>query len=162
MSQVPAPPLDRSLSVEATISTNPPSCLSLDDDTSAFLNPPSDFDSSSTGLGAEVDSQTLSSVSSFDNTKPTSLTPNWHQTMPIPLRFSKSTNQCIDSGVLNGAARDEIITYLSTHMLCYTTQPLPSQYTTVCQRLVEAIPALKDGIGSGYVGHIIFSFTYIV
>lgn len=55
------------------------------------------------------------------------------------------------TGILKRRHRDEIINSLSTLMLVHTSHPTPDDYTTVCRRLVEKYPNLKDKVDSGYV-----------
>lgn len=76
---------------------------------------------------------------------------NWAETMAIPTRFSGETTSSIDSGVLSKRSRDEIVQSLSTHILVHTNRPLPDDFHTVCRRLVEKYPSLKDTVDNGYV-----------
>lgn len=57
----------------------------------------------------------------------------------------------LDSGVLSKRSRDEIVQSLSTHILVHTNRPLPDDFHTVCRRLVEKYPSLKDTVDNGYV-----------
>ena len=52
------------------------------------------------------------------------------------------------TGILKRRHRDEIINSFSTLILI---RPTPDDYTTVCRRLVEKYPNLKDKVDSGYV-----------
>ena len=76
---------------------------------------------------------------------------SWAYNLSIPTRFSSATMESIETKVLTGKARDEIIASLSTVMLLYTTTPTSSDYNIICDRLVKKIPVLKDVVGSGYV-----------
>ena len=76
---------------------------------------------------------------------------SWVKKLIIPTRFSKSTMDCIDMGVLSPHARDEIINSVSTCILLYTVALTPEKRRSICQRLVSTIPILKDSIGTGYV-----------
>ena len=69
----------------------------------------------------------------------------------IPTRFSAETTTAMKTGILKRRHRDEIINSLSTLMLVHTSHPTPDDYTTVCRRLVEKYPNLKDKVDSGYV-----------
>ena len=69
----------------------------------------------------------------------------------IPTRFSVDTMTVLKEGVLTSKARDEIITSLSTLIMVHTMRPTPDDYTTVCRRLVEKHPRLKDRTSPHYV-----------
>lgn len=76
---------------------------------------------------------------------------DWAEKLAIPTRFSAATNKMMETGVLKKKARIEIISSLSTLMLVHTSRPTPSDLTTVCRRLVEKHPNLKDKVDSGFV-----------
>ena len=69
----------------------------------------------------------------------------------IPSRFSAETSTAIKIGILKRKHRDKIINSLSTLMLVHTSHPTPDDFTTVCRRLVEKYPKVKDKVDSGYV-----------
>ena len=71
--------------------------------------------------------------------------------MTIPTRFSAETMKILKNGVPTQKARDEIVSALSTLILVHTTRPDSDDYNTVCRRLVEKHPSLRDASGSGYV-----------
>ena len=52
---------------------------------------------------------------------------------------------------ITNATRIEIITSIAVPMHQQTTHPTSEEYTSVCKRLVEKYPVLKDSCGNGYV-----------
>ena len=76
----------------------------------------------------------------------------WHHSFQIPKQFSRRTESAIATGVLSKSVRTEIVQSLSSQIMVYTISPSPEQYNTVCRKLIEQYPSLKDAIGSsGYV-----------
>ena len=73
----------------------------------------------------------------------------WHISFTIPdLRsFSHHVKEAVTTGVITARARKEINQILRTYITAYTTQPSSEQYTTVCRKLVEKYPNLKDTKG---------------
>lgn len=76
---------------------------------------------------------------------------DWAEKLILPVRFSAATNKVVESGKLTSKARVEIVTALSTLMLVHTSRPTPSDLTTVCRRLVEKYPKLRDKVDSSFV-----------
>lgn len=76
---------------------------------------------------------------------------DWAEKISIPQRFSAATNAALSSGIPTRSARDEIVNALATQILVYTIEPSSDDRTTVCKKLVQKIPVLKDHCGSGYV-----------
>lgn len=74
---------------------------------------------------------------------------DWHIRFSIPdLRsFSHHVKDAVTTGVLTARARKEIIQVLRTYVTAYTIRPTSEQYTTVCRKLVERYPSLKDTKG---------------
>ena len=82
-----------------------------------------------------------------------------HFSFQIPVHFSHRTEEAIASGLLTKCVRTEIIQSISSLMMVHTTMtPEPIHYNTVCQKLVEQYPTLKDKIGSSGV---IYVYVYI-
>jgi len=54
----------------------------------------------------------------------------------------------VKSGVFDGKARHEIIQVLKTYISARTHYPSSEQYTTVCRKLVEKYPTLRDPVGN--------------
>ena len=76
----------------------------------------------------------------------------WHHTFEIPACFSNRTEEAIKNGQLTKKARTEIVQALSSSILVHTKEPSSVQYNTVCQKLIQKFPTLKDEIGAtGYV-----------
>lgn len=76
----------------------------------------------------------------------------WHLTFQIPSHFSSRTEEAIASGLLTKGTRIEIIQSLSSAIMVYTKEPTSVHYNTVCRKLIEKYPTLKDTIGTtGYV-----------
>lgn len=71
----------------------------------------------------------------------------------IPKRFSTETTTAIKSGKLNNKVRDEVINSLATLMMVYTIKPTPNDYNTICSRLIQTYPVLKDDADRGYVSY---------
>ena len=95
-------------------------------------------------------SQTGASCSSSPG--PSTSNNDWHHSFAVPCNFSTSTEEALKSGKLTRPNRTEIVQALSTAMLVYTKVPTKEQYNTVCQKLIERFPVLKDDVGTtGYV-----------
>ena len=75
------------------------------------------------------------------------------ENLVMPKRFSAETTTCVKSGILTKKASDEIVNSLATLMLVHTSRPSPDDFTTVCKRLAEKYPALKDKVDGGYVSY---------
>lgn len=76
----------------------------------------------------------------------------WHLSLKIPTAFSVKTEEAIKTGRLTKRCRTEIVQSVSSLMLVHTKTPTSDQYNTVCRKLIEEHPKLKDDIGStGYV-----------
>jgi len=80
----------------------------------------------------------------------------------IPKRFSTETTTAIKSGKLNNKVRDEVINSLATLMMVNTINPTSNDYNTVCSRLVQAYPLLKDSADGGYVCYMLLCCFCIV
>ena len=76
---------------------------------------------------------------------------DWAEHLTLPARFSKETTEAIECGVLTRKARVEIHNSIATLMLVHTSRPTASDRDTVCRRLVQKFPTLKDGSDTGYV-----------
>jgi len=61
--------------------------------------------------------------------------------------FSHHVKDAVTSGLVTGKARREINQVLRTYITAYTIHPTSEQYTTVCKKLVEKYPTLKDTKG---------------
>lgn len=74
---------------------------------------------------------------------------DWHILFSIPeLRsFSQHVKDAVNSGVVTGRARREIIQVLRTYMTAHTIYPTSEQYTTVCKKLIAKYPNLRDTKG---------------
>ena len=83
----------------------------------------------------------------------------WHLQFAIPqLRsFSQHVKNAVDTGIITGRARREIIQVLRTYMTAHTLYPTSEQYKTVCKKLITKFPRLKDTEGTHYV-----STTYLI
>ena len=86
---------------------------------------------------------------------------DWARELIIPVRFSAETHKAIEIGVLTRKARVEINSSLATLMMVYTIRPTPDDMHTVCRRLVQKYPTLKDNSPSGYVSTLITFMTDI-
>ena len=76
----------------------------------------------------------------------------WHLNFEIPSKFSVSTENRIKSGLLRKKNRTEIVQALSAAIILQTKYPTSEQYTSVCLKLIEKFPTLRDGMGAtGYV-----------
>ena len=58
-----------------------------------------------------------------------------------------SVIEAIESGSVTAVARRRIITFLRNLMAAHTRYPTPEQYTTICNKLIEKFPNLKDTVG---------------
>ena len=77
-------------------------------------------------------------------------TDDWHIRFTTPdLRsFSHHVKDAVTTGVITARARKEIIQVLRTYITAHTIRPTSEQYTTVCRKLVEKYPSLKDTKGT--------------
>ena len=76
----------------------------------------------------------------------------WHLSFDIPTNFSARAEEAISSGQITKRVRTEIVQSISSLMLIHTKTPTSDQYNTVCRKLIEKYPKLKDDIGStGFV-----------
>lgn len=83
-----------------------------------------------------------------------SIQSTWHHQFEIPdlHNFSGIVKTAVETGIVTGLARREIIQVLRTYMLRYTIRPTSEQYQTVCIKLITKYPNLKDTEGdSTYV-----------
>lgn len=62
--------------------------------------------------------------------------------------FSQHVINAIDSGIVTGKARREIVQVLRTYITAHTVYPTSEQYKTVCKKLVAKFPSLKDSEGT--------------
>ena len=69
----------------------------------------------------------------------------------MPTAFSSKTEAAISSGIVAKKCRIEIIQAISTTMLVHTKEPTGEQYNTVCEKLIDTFPKLRDDLGNGYV-----------
>ena len=76
---------------------------------------------------------------------------NWAEQLHIPTRFSSEASEAIKSGVMTRAARVEINTSVATMIMVYTIRPTPDDMNTVCWRLLQKYPKLRDNSSNGYV-----------
>lgn len=82
----------------------------------------------------------------------------WHLSFEVPNNFSARTEEAISSGQITKRVRTEIVQSLSSLMLTYTKTPTGEQYNTICLKLIEKYPKLRDGIGStGFVSKCMLS-----
>ena len=77
----------------------------------------------------------------------------WHVEFEIPdfHTFSSNIKEAIDTGVITGITRREVIQVLRTYILSHTTTPNSEQYNTVCRKLVTKYPKLRDEAECYYV-----------
>lgn len=88
---------------------------------------------------------------------------DWAEQLTIPVRYSGGTNEAIKSGLMTRAARVEINNALATLMMVYTMRPSPDEMHTVCRRLVQKYPKLKDSSPTGYVSASLYCiYMYII
>ena len=76
---------------------------------------------------------------------------NWVDFISIPSRFSVTTEQALKEGVPTKKARDEIVNALATLIMVYTTRPSPKDVSTICEKLIQRHPVLKDHVRGSYV-----------
>ena len=92
-------------------------------------------------------------------------TDDWHIRFSIPdLRsFSHHVKDAVTTGVITARARKEIIQVLRTYITADTIRPTSEQYTTVCRKLVERYPSIKDTKGkTKYVSSYLCNVTPII
>ena len=79
----------------------------------------------------------------------------WHVSFAIPELdvFSTHVLNAINTGVVTGSARREIVQILRTYVLAHTCNLKSEHYNTVCRKLVDKYPKLEDTEGDNrYVG----------
>lgn len=90
----------------------------------------------------------------------------WHIDFQIPELdvFSAYVVNAINTGVVTGGARREIVQVLRTYVLAYTSNLTSEHYNTICRKLVDKYPKLQDTEGdSRYVSTInIFILFYML
>lgn len=76
----------------------------------------------------------------------------WHVGFVIPELDVFSTNvlKAINTGVVTGSARREIVQILRTYVLAHTCNPKSEHYNTVCRKLVDKYPKLQDTEGDSH------------
>lgn len=57
----------------------------------------------------------------------------------------------LENGEITDALRCEIVSSIAVRIYEICTYPKPEEYTTICKRLIEKYPILKDTYGNGYV-----------
>ena len=62
---------------------------------------------------------------------------------------------------ITNATRIEIITSIAVPVYQQTTHPTSEEHTSVCKRLVEKYPVLKDSCGNGYVSETMIICTIL-
>lgn len=69
------------------------------------------------------------------------------------MNFSRRTEEAITSGKLTKSCRIEVVQALAASVMIHTLEPSSEQYNTVCKKLIDAHPNLKDDVPntSGYV-----------
>ena len=90
------------------------------------------------------------SVESVSNES--SIQSNWHLKFSISElnTFSGIVQEAVSTGVITGLGRREIIQVLWTYILKYTMQPTSEHYITICQKLIEKYPKLRDTEGQSH------------
>jgi len=81
-----------------------------------------------------------------------SVNQDWHISFVIPELdvFSTHVLQAINTGVVTASARREIVQVLCTYVLAYTCNPKSEHYNTICRKLVDKYPKLKDTEGDNH------------
>ena len=76
----------------------------------------------------------------------------WLTSFTVPAGFSANTEDAISTGILTSKVRTEIVQSLSASILVHTKKPTPEEYNTICSKLIDTYPTLRDEYGgSGYV-----------
>ena len=75
----------------------------------------------------------------------------WLKAFQVPDRFSRATTELMKQEIIIDKVRREIVHSIALQMYQHTTYPTSEEYTTVCRRLVEKYPFLKDTVGNGIV-----------
>ena len=80
--------------------------------------------------------------------------------MPDKDKFGlASASIAIDDGHLTSSAKQKIVSLLRSLIIQHTLYPTSEQYTTVCTRLVQKYPKLRDTIGNGIVSFTTHTYT---
>lgn len=101
---------------------------------------------------ATTDGQVAWHLKTLETSEPT----EWHLQFAIPelKSFSQHVKSAVDTDIVTGRARREIIQVLRTYMTTHTVYPTSEQYKTVCKKLITKFPSLKDEEGTRYVSTI--------
>lgn len=80
----------------------------------------------------------------------------WEVGFLIPKQFSTATMASLQSNLIAGKARHEIVQEVTSRMLNYCLYPTSKQYDVVASKLINAFPCLTDKmndeiIGTGFV-----------
>ena len=157
-SSLPSPTPGSSISGKGPSFHSPPLSTAP---SSGSLSPLPSPHSSISGKGPPIHSPPHCTAPSSSPTSARSSASCWAHNITIPSRFSRPTMKCIEEGILTSASRDEVVNSLSTLMMLHTVTPTSTDYTIVCERLVKAIPCLKDCVGSGYVSIYLSLLTFL-
>ena len=76
---------------------------------------------------------------------------SWLGSFKIPEKFSKVTMKLLSEEVITDKARVEIVAAIALQAYQHTTYPTSEEYTTMCRKLIERYPFLKDKVGNGIV-----------
>lgn len=76
---------------------------------------------------------------------------SWIGSFKIPEKFSRATMKVLSEEVITDKARIEIVSAIALQAYQHTTYPTSEEYTTMCRKLIERYPFLKDKIGNGIV-----------
>ncbi len=83
---------------------------------------------------------------------------NWHLDFKVPDKdkFGYTAAAAIEDGHLTSSAKRKIISLMRSLIIPHTLYPTAEQYVTVCAKLVEKHPKLRDMVGNGIVSSLLF------
>lgn len=90
----------------------------------------------------------------------TSSSSSWLGSFQIPEKYSKVTMERLREEVMTDKLRQEIISAIAIQIYQHTMYPSSEEYTTVCRKLIERYPYLKDKVGNGIVSIATYSSTF--
>lgn len=110
-------------------------------------NPPQNGEISCDTSRQTIEEHTVTETSSTSSTNYTeSSSSDWHIQFAIPelQSFFQHVKDAVRTGVITAQARREINWVLRTYMTAHTIRPTSAQYNTICMKLIDKFPKLKD------------------
>ena len=95
--------------------------------------------------------QPLGTVQSLPSSLASSSCSSWIGSFRIPEKFLTVTMKVLSEEMITDKARVEIVAAIALQAYQHSTYPTSEEYTTMCTKLIERYPFLKDKVGNGIV-----------